>query len=403
VTDLSRDARSSARSVLYIRQHLPWTEAGSSARAQETILRLAAETDQIEGVTVLCGSEPPGGELPPNVEIRSVGVKYQQEMSFSRRKLAFLAFATKASWYAVRRRHDVVFASSTPLLAFVPAVLAKLLRPSTRLVLEVRDLWPSIPVELGALHHPVARWLAFGLERLSYRCADEVIVLSPGMRDDIRARVGVDSVVVPNGSSREYMSVGAGEGLALRKALGIPSEAPVLLYAGSIGQVNDPVYLERVIERLIGSSEAVCVVVVGSGPGHASLRWRLGATPRIHVLDRVPRDQVRRFFAAADLSLATFLDRALMETNSANKLFDSLAAGVPVAVNYGGWQAELLGREGAGVQLPSDPDAAVVLLTKILEDRSRLLDMGANATRLSEQFEWHVLFPTWRSAVLGDG
>jgi hypothetical protein len=37
--------------------------------------------------------------------------------------------------------------------------------------------------------------------------------------------------------------------------------------------------------------------------------------------------------------------------NSANKFFDSLAAGRSIAINYGGWQAELLSSTRAGVVL----------------------------------------------------
>ena len=47
-----------------------------------------------------------------------------------------------------------------------------------------------------------------------------------------------------------------------------------------------------------------------------------------------------------------------MEANSANKFFDALAAGRPVAINYGGWHRDLLARSGAGIALAAATRAA---------------------------------------------
>jgi glycosyltransferase involved in cell wall biosynthesis len=43
-----------------------------------------------------------------------------------------------------------------------------------------------------------------------------------------------------------------------------------------------------------------------------------------------------------------------MWANSANKFFDGLAAGRPIAINYRGWQAELVAKYGNGLVLDND-------------------------------------------------
>ena len=64
--------------------------------------------------------------------------------------------------------------------------------------------------------------------------------------------------------------------------------------------------------------------------------------------------------AASDLGLVTVAALPYLEMNSANKLFDFLAAGLPVVVNYGGWQAEVLRREQAGLAAePERPESLV--------------------------------------------
>jgi glycosyltransferase involved in cell wall biosynthesis len=46
----------------------------------------------------------------------------------------------------------------------------------------------------------------------------------------------------------------------------------------------------------------------------------------------------------------------ILTTNSANKFYDYLAAGLVVGLNYGGWQAELIEKEGCGFSAAS-PEA----------------------------------------------
>ena len=76
-----------------------------------------------------------------------------------------------------------------------------------------------------------------------------------------------------------------------------------------------------------------------------------------------------------------------MWANSANKFFDALASGKPVAINYGGWQADLLESAGAGLRLPAnDPELAFALLDQV---SGRLVqaveDAGRAARRLAEE------------------
>ena len=39
-------------------------------------------------------------------------------------------------------------------------------------------------------------------------------------------------------------------------------------------------------------------------------------------------------------------------SNSANKFFDTLAAGKPILINYGGWQKEIIHKENIGYTMP---------------------------------------------------
>ena len=72
-----------------------------------------------------------------------------------------------------------------------------------------------------------------------------------------------------------------------------------------------------------------------------------------------------------------------MHINSANKFFDSLAAGKPIAINHGGWQAELLEESGAGVVLPAaNPESGAQILSDFLASPEGLAHAGQAAREL---------------------
>ena len=87
---------------------------------------------------------------------------------------------------------------------------------------------------------------------------------------------------------------------------------------------------------------------------------------------------------AADIVACVFAPVPELESNSANKFFDGLAAGKAVAINYGGWQAELLRDAGAGLVLDRDPRRAARQLEHWSADPSLRVTAGVQARNLAE-------------------
>ncbi len=81
------------------------------------------------------------------IRVARVGVPYSQSMSYPRRVQAFLEFTALATRRAITQWGDLALASSPPLSVAVPAMAAT--RPRRPMVLEVRDLWPDMPISMG--------------------------------------------------------------------------------------------------------------------------------------------------------------------------------------------------------------------------------------------------------------
>jgi glycosyltransferase involved in cell wall biosynthesis len=103
------------------------------------------------------------------------------------------------------------------------------------------------------------------------------------------------------------------------------------------------------------------------------------------MLSKIAKAQVPALLSAVDVATSLFLPIPQMESNSANKFFDALAAGCCVAINYGGWHAQLLREAQAGIRLDSDPRRAAADLQALADEPGKIKSAGLNARRLAEE------------------
>jgi glycosyltransferase involved in cell wall biosynthesis len=316
-------------------------------------------------------------------------------MSHWQRLRAFTRFAWRAARRAASLEADLVFATSTPLTIALPAVYAAR-RTGCPMVFEVRDLWPAVPIAIGALRNPVAIVAARWLEKFAYRNASHVVALAPGMKDSIVAtgyppeRVSV----IPNGCDFDIFGDRGAGASELRLGHEWLGRRPLVVFTGTFGQVNGMSYLPRLAAAVSRVDQDVRFVALGSGREFAATRAlaeRLGVLDRqLFLLGTRPKVEAAEWVKAADMTLALFAGPEVVWRDAVqNKFFDSLAAGTPVANNFPGWQSIVAERAGAGLILSAtDLDAAAADLVRHLRDESWMTRARLAARKLaSETFD----------------
>src|SRR3954464_3515483 len=152
--------------IVYIHQYYCNPGMAGGIRSYEQARRLVARGHTVHGITtdIAPGKRQLGWRETDDdgITVHWFSVPYSNEMSYARRIRAFAEFMIVAAVKAARLDADLVFATSTPLTVAVPGVIAARLR-RTPFVFEVRDLWPEVPIKMGALRNPVARKLAGAL------------------------------------------------------------------------------------------------------------------------------------------------------------------------------------------------------------------------------------------------
>src|SRR6185312_14912166 len=241
-------------------------------------------------------------------------------------------------------------------------------------VLEVRDLWPESLVAAGGRRGPAYHALGALAKRL-YARADRIIVLARGTGDHL-AGLGVDPrriVYVPNGADPTPA--------ARRQSR--PDAPFTLVYAGAHGPANG---LDTVLDAAaLIRDQAVRIILVGDGPSKSALQSRAAQEQlsNVEFHDPVPKTAMPALLASAHAGLMVLREAPLFTFGvSPNKLFDYLAAGLPVVCNVPGEVASMLREASAGAQAAdASPRALANAILKLAQQPPDTLRAMGDAGR----------------------
>lgn len=366
-------------------QHYHTPDCATAARPHALVAALAARHD-VTLVTTdawrarrLARTTP---WVPPGVRLVELRVPYANRMTARQRLASFARYAAGSFARGVRlpARPDVVVASSTPLTtAVVGALVAR--RYGVPWVFEVRDLWPAFPIQMGAVPGRVLPRLLVAAEHALYRDAARIVALSPDMAAHVQAVPGAAPVTtnVYGADLARLDAVTGADVAALRRAYDLGTEGRLVLYAGSFGRANAIPTLLGAARRLAHRPDAR-FVFAGDGFHRPDVARAAAAQPNVRLLPPLPMPQALALFRAADLSLASFLDRPVLAANAPGKFFDSLAAGTPVVVTNDGWTRAFVERHGCGWYVPPEcPAALAARVAACLDDPAALAAAGRRA------------------------
>jgi glycosyltransferase involved in cell wall biosynthesis len=178
-----------------------------------------------------------------------------------RRISAFIHFIFFSSIRILKISADIVLATSTPLTVAVPALLKKWIN-KTPYVFEVRDVWPEGPIQQGYVKNSYLIMFLRWLEKYIYIHALCVVTLSVGMKRCILSRVDLKNIqVIPNISEISRFA----DTSRYKYDLIFFDNKKIILYAGTLGPVNNIIYVAKLAEELIKIDPAIIFVVFGDG------------------------------------------------------------------------------------------------------------------------------------------
>jgi glycosyltransferase involved in cell wall biosynthesis len=391
--------------ILIFYQYFGTPQGGWSTRYYEFTRRWVKAGHQVTVVTspyYKSDIKPKGfvsRQMVEGVELIVINSPDSNKDSFSKRAWNAIRFALVSCFYAIKEPHDLVLSSSGPITAALPGLLSKWFR-GKKMVFEVRDLWPSGGIEMGKLRNPWLVRMALAFERKIYSDSDLVVACSEGMEKGVLAvRHDCPTIVIPNSSDVDLFHTKSSN---LDFPVGFPKGIPILLYAGSLGEMDD---CSQILMGLgLVKNYDFRMVFIGDGTERRHLEQltaQLGLDSKVSFLGLIPKTEVVKWFAVSRASFVTFKNLPILHTNSPNKLFDSFAAGVPVIQTTQGWIAALIDREKCGITADADsPRAMADAIEILLGNPDRAEEMGQAALRIAKgQFNREVLAENYRLAM----
>ncbi len=371
--------------ILYLHQYFTTPDCNGGTRSYEMAKRFIRNGHKVTFVTssAFFSNKSIFNQGWNELEIEGIRLfvlhlPYSNKDSYISRISKFLNFSVRATIKALAIQADVVLATSTPLTIAVPGVIYSKIK-GVPMVFEVRDLWPELPVAVGALKNRLAIRMATWLELFAYRNAKRLIGLSPGMCDGI-IRTGIEPervILVTNSCDTELFDVPSSIGDVYKsEKMPFVGQRKLIVYTGTFGIINNVKYMVDLAHAASVNRMNLCFVAIGDGMQKEDVltyaKEKNVLDINFYVLDAVPKTEIVNLLSAADLALSLFGPIKEMWHNSANKLFDALASSTPIAINYGGWQQELIEKHRCGVVLDAHNVAeSALLLNKFLFDENQ--------------------------------
>ncbi len=229
------------------------------------------------------------------------------------------------------------------------------------------------------------------LERLGARWTDRIVVLTErGAEEHLARGIGraAQYVAIPSGVDTERLRARAPDRQSARVALGLPSDAPVVVAVGRLVPVKGFDVLVAALPAVCASAPALRVLLVGDGPERPALEAlarSLGVARHLSITGA--QEDVVPYIAAADVLVAPSRNEGMGRV-----LIEAMALGVPVVgTQVGGIPSVLAGGELGPLVPPDAPPALAAALVDLLGDPGRRRKLAELGRRHAEAFTVEVM------------
>ena len=287
------------------------------------------------------------------------------------------------------RPHVVITVAPAFFCAPGALLLGRLCGRRTYSWLHIQDFELDAAFELGLLKGQAIRRLAEGWERRTLRGFDRVSTISGAMLQRAVAKgvAAERAVLLPNWVNLAAIQPQGPRQRAsnpYRQELGIPEQALVLLYSGSMNKKQGLELLVAVIRELADVPNLVWLLA-GEGPTKTELAAATAGMAQVRLLPLQPAERLHDWLNLADVHLlpqkAGAADLVLP-----SKLLGILASGRPVVASSpaGSELGQLAEQAGLRVE-PDDGAGFAAALRQLIDNPALRQRLGQQGRQLAEQ------------------
>ena len=243
----------------------------------------------------------------------------------------------------VIKKPDVIIVSSLSLLSVVNGLILKSKFKSSKLIFEVRDIWPLTLTEEGGYskYHPAVLFLSF-IEKIGYKYYDAIVGTMPNLKDHVENILNnpmknvycIPFGVFPENYLLDYTNMN--DDKFLNKIGNFSKKKFTIGYAGSIGLSNGLDTIIQVARDLYN----INFVFIGDGGYKDKYQEELSQSSNVIFTGKIDKEHVKYYLDHCDvLFLATLPSKVWLYGWSLNKMIDYMISGKPVIAEYDGYKS----------------------------------------------------------------
>jgi len=258
-------------------------------------------------------------------------------------------------------------------------------------VMMVSDIWPDVVIRMGNVIGPRQARILERLEGFLYHRSSCVALTNPGAVEQVRSRFpDVTCSVISNGVDTEMFRPEL-RSEEIRREYGLKEGQFAAGYCGLHGLFQG---LEVVVDaaKLLRDRSDIRFIMVGEGPTKETLiaRAREAGLDNIVFYPRQPKSKIPGILASMDASLIP-LAKSLPGTMP-SKVYEALAAGVPIIITEGCEAEQLVRRYDVGRMFAAgDAKGLADLLVELASNPATAKRVSENALGLSRRFDRNTI------------
>ncbi|WP_162800354.1 glycosyltransferase family 4 protein [Oceanobacillus zhaokaii] len=283
-------------------------------------------------------------------------------------------------WQIRKENYDYIMVSTPPIFIVFSALIGKLFLKS-KLILEVRDLWPDSLVGVKTFDNSFILKVFRILEKRMYGAADHIVINSKGFESHIRSKLKKDTPIIylPNGP-RDHEIV---------RSKTYEGEFRVV-YTGNLGLAQDIDHLKLIASAL--QAEGIRFDVIGYGIKTEEFMSYIEEQQLDHVYMHQPTTRKRSLalIENSNIAVAFLNDEDVFSTVLPGKIIDYMTCRTPIVAGIKGTAAQIITNSGAGfVFEQQDIQGMIEKIVELKNNPEELERIGENGARtVQDVFLW---------------
>lgn len=307
---------------------------------------------------------------------------------------------------AIRTRAESIQAASNHVTA-LPALLAAR-RLGVPFAYEVRGLWEVTKASINPeWDGSEAFELAKRLETFVATSADLVFAITEQVGEELIGRgVSPEKIVVLGNAVNTAAFTPMPPHRGTQENLGLPDDAPVIGYAGSLVEYEGLETLLEATKVLADGGHRFRTVIVGDGaslPKLVQKAKQLGVSDKVTFTGRISPKEINKYMSVFDILPCPRLPLLITEMVSPLKPLEAMSAGKAVVLSDLAPLRDIAGSDGSRARLfeAGNADQLALVLAELINDPDQRAELGRRARlwTVSERDWRHIGFLARRALI----